>query len=154
MSMRVDAASCGRDSRAQPVRRDARARRRSPRRRVACGAGRPRAPPALFKGRATITGNMDVRRDGEATLAWRRSRRSPAGSSGSASVPIRAATTRCASRASCRATRRASSSARRHADSHPSARPRPRRPTRRRAILGSSRVETWGDRWQRRASAS
>src|SRR5690348_3142318 len=29
----------------------------------------PRAP--LFKSRATVTGNMDVRRDGETTLAWR-----------------------------------------------------------------------------------
>src|SRR5690348_18130382 len=36
---------------------------------TASAAPAPRAP--LFKSRATITGNMDVRRDGDVTLAWR-----------------------------------------------------------------------------------
>src|SRR6185437_15791337 len=31
----------------------------------------PAPRPQLFRSRATITGNMDVRREGESTLAWR-----------------------------------------------------------------------------------
>ena len=113
----------------------------------------PRLP--LFKGRATITGNMDVRRDGDATLAWRAEPKVTAwelriserpdprgdyvlresgelpGAATSVEVPIGEAPVRV----------------------HLLGRDRGGRLVRRAIVSGLTR-ETWGDRWQRRASAS
>ncbi|MGN6798893.1 MAG: hypothetical protein ACTHKS_12180 [Gaiellaceae bacterium] len=113
----------------------------------------PRSP--LFKGRATITGNMDVRRDGDATLAWRAEPKVTAwelriserpdprgdyelresgelpGTATSVEVPIGETPLRV----------------------HLLGRDRSGRLVRRTILSGLTR-ETWGDRWQRRASAS
>jgi hypothetical protein len=113
----------------------------------------PRAP--LFRSRATITGNMDVRRDGDATLAWRaepkvavwelriserpdprgdyevREQGELPGESTSVDLPLGDAPLRV----------------------HLLGRDRSGRLVRR-AILSGLTRETWGDRWQRRASAS
>jgi hypothetical protein len=113
----------------------------------------PRAP--LLKSRATITGNMDVRRDGDTTLAWRREpkvtsweiriseRHDPRGDyelreSGelpgdatSVDVPIGESPIRI----------------------HLLGRDRGGRLVRRTIVSGLTR-ETWGERWQRRATAS
>ena len=113
----------------------------------------PRAP--LFKGRATVTGNMDVRRDGATTLAWRREpkvtaweiriseRPDPrgdyemresgelAGDATSVELPIGDTPVRV----------------------HLLGRDRGGRLVRRTIVSGLTR-ETWGDRWQRRPTAS
>jgi hypothetical protein len=113
----------------------------------------PRTP--LFKSRATITGNMDVRRDGETTLAWRpepkvtswelriserpdprgdyelREAGELAGGATSVELPLGDVPLRV----------------------HLLGRDRGGRLVRRTIVSGLTR-ETWGDRWQRRASAS
>jgi hypothetical protein len=112
-----------------------------------------RAP--LLKGRATVTGNMDVRRDGDTSLAWRREpkvtsweiriseRPDPRGDyevreSGelpgdatSVDVPLGESPIRI----------------------HLLGRDRGGRLVRRTIVSGLTR-ETWGERWQRRATAS
>jgi len=113
----------------------------------------PHAP--LFKGRATVTGNMDVRRDGATTLAWRAEPKVAAwelriserpdprgdyelresselpGTATSVELPIGETPLRV----------------------HLLGRDRGGRLVRRTIVSGLTR-ETWGDRWQRRASAS
>ena len=113
----------------------------------------PRQP--LFKGRATITGNMDVRRDGDTTLSWRaepkvttweiriserpdprgdyevRESGELPGEATSVDVPIGETPLRV----------------------HLLGRDRGGRLVRRTILSGLTR-ETWDDRWQRRASAS
>ena len=113
----------------------------------------PHAP--LFKSRATITGNMDVRRDGDATLAWRAEPKVTAwelriserpdprgdyelresgelpGTATSIELPIGETPVRV----------------------HLLGRDRAGRLVRRTIVSGLTR-ETWGDRWQRRATAS
>jgi hypothetical protein len=113
----------------------------------------PRAP--LFKGRATVTGNMNVRRDGATTLAWRpepkvtaweiriserpdprgdyemRESGELAGDATSVELPIGDTPLRV----------------------HLLGRDRGGRLVRRTIVSGLTR-ETWGDRWQRRPTAS
>jgi hypothetical protein len=112
-----------------------------------------RAP--LFKSRATVTGNMDVRRDGETTLAWRpepkvtgweiriserpdprgdyelRESGELGGDATSVELPIGDTPLRV----------------------HLLGRDRGGRLVRRTIVSGLTR-ETWGERWQRRATAS
>jgi hypothetical protein len=124
-------------------------------------ASAPQAPAApaqrtpLFKSRATVTGNMDVRRDGATTLAWRsepkvttweirvserpdprgdyelRESGELAGDATSVELPIGDTPLRV----------------------HLLGRDRGGRLVRRTIVSGLTR-ETWGDRWQRRATAS
>jgi hypothetical protein len=113
------------------------------------------ARSALLKGRATITGNMDIRRDGSSTLAWRpepkvatwelriserHDPRSDYELRESGELPGEATTVEV-----------------RLGDSpvrvHLLGRDRGGRLVRRAIVSGLTR-ETWGDRWQRRASAS
>jgi hypothetical protein len=119
----------------------------------ASAAPAPRTP--LFKGRATITGNMDVRRDGEATLAWR------------AEPKVTAWELRISERPDPRGDYEVRESGELPGDAtsvelpigetpvrvHLLGRDRGGRLVRRTIVSGLTR-ETWGDRWQRRASAS
>ena len=113
----------------------------------------PRAP--LFKGRATVTGNMDVRRDGATTLAWRREPK------------VTAWEIRISERPDPRGDYELRESGELAGDSttvdlpigdtplrvHLLGRDRGGRLVRRTIVSGLTR-ETWGDRWQRRATAS
>jgi hypothetical protein len=120
---------------------------------AAPAAPAPRAP--LLKGRATITGNMDVRRDGDTSLAW------------GAEPKVTAWELRISERPDPRGDYevRESSELPGEATSievplgdvplrvHLLGRDRGGRLVRRTIVSGLTR-ETWGDRWQRRASAS
>lgn len=122
---------------------------------VASAPAVPVARAPLFKSRATITGNMDVRRDGESRLAWRsepkvatweirvserpdprgdyelREAGELPGDATSVDLPVGETPLRV----------------------HLLGRDRGGRLVRRTILSGLTR-ETWGDRWQRRASAS
>ena len=120
---------------------------------AAPAAPAPRAP--LFKGRTTVTGNMDVRRDGETTIAWR------------AEPKVTAWELRISERPDPRGDYEVRESGELPGDAtsvdvplgdvplrvHLLGRDRGGRLVRRTIISGLTR-ETWGDRWQRRASAS
>ena len=125
----------------------------------AVGSGARRSPAAprtpLFKGRATITGNMDVRRDGDATLAWR------------AEPKVTAWELRISERPDPRGDYEVRESGELPGDATSVELPLGETPLRvhllgrdrggrlvRRAIVSGLTRETWGDRWQRRASAS
>ena len=113
----------------------------------------PRSP--LFKSRATITGNMDVRRDGATTLAWR------------AEAKVTAWEIRISERPDPRGDYELRESGELPGEAtsvelpigdtplriHLLGRDRGGRLVRRTIVSGLTR-ETWGDRWQRRASAS
>ena len=114
------------------------------------------APPApLLKSRATITGNMDVRRDGETSLAWR------------AEPKVTAWELRISERPDPRGDYEVRESGELPGEAtsvelpigdvplriHLLGRDRGGRLVRRTIVSGLTR-ETWGDRWQRRASAS
>ena len=113
----------------------------------------PRQP--LFKGRATITGNMDVRRDGDTSLAWR------------AEPKVTAWELRISERPDPRGDYEVRESGELPGEAtsvevplgdvplrvHLLGRDRSGRLVRRTIVSGLTR-ETWGDRWQRRASAS
>ena len=118
----------------------------------------PVAPPArtpLRKGRATITGNMDVRRDGDAKLAWR------------LEPKVTAWELRISERPDPRGDYVVTEAGELPGDTtsielplgdtplrvHLLGRDRGGRLVRRTIVSGLTR-ETWGDRWQRRASAS
>ncbi len=115
-----------------------------------------RAPrPVLLRGRATITGNMDVRRDGEGTLAWR------------SEPKVAAWELRISERLDPRGDYEVRESGELPGDAtsvelplgdyplrvHLLGRDRGGRLVRRAIVSGLTR-ETWGERWQRRASAS
>lgn len=113
----------------------------------------PRAP--LFKSRATITGNMDIRRDGAATLAWR------------AESKVTGWEIRISERPDPRGDYEVLESGELPGDATSVDLPIGDTPLRvhllgrdrggrlvRRAILSGITRETWSDRWQRRASAS
>lgn len=116
-------------------------------------AAAPRPP--LLKTRATITGNMDVRRDGEATLTWR------------AEPKVTAWELRISERLDPRGDYKVCESGELPGDAtsvelpigdtpvrvHLLGRDRAGRLVRRTIVSGLTR-ETWGDRWQRRATAS
>jgi hypothetical protein len=120
---------------------------------AAPAAPAPRAP--LFKGRATITGNMDVRRDGETSLAWR------------AEPKVTAWELRISERPDPRGDYEVRESGELPGEAtsvelpigdvplrvHLLGRDRGGRLVCRTIVSGLTR-ETWGDRWQRRASAS
>jgi hypothetical protein len=124
----------------------------------ATAAPAPVAPaprPPLLKGRATVSGNMDIRRDGATKLAWRAEPKVTAwelriserpdprgdyvlresgelpGDATSVEVPLGETPVRV----------------------HLLGRDRAGRLVRRTIVSGLTR-ETWGDRWQRRATAS
>jgi hypothetical protein len=113
----------------------------------------PRQP--LVKGRATITGNMDVRRAGETALAWR------------TEPKVTAWELRISERPDPRGDYEVRESGELPGDAtsvelplgdiplrvHLLGRDRGGRLVRRTIVSGLTR-ETWGDRWQRRASAS
>ena len=118
----------------------------------------PAAPVShspLFKSRATVSGNMDVRRDGEATLAWR------------AEPKVSAWELRISERPDPRGDYEVRESGELPGDATSVELPIGETPLRvhllgrdrggrlvRRTILSGLTRETWGDRWQRRASAS
>jgi hypothetical protein len=118
----------------------------------------PAAPASrspLFKSRATITGNMDVRRDGETTLAWR------------GEPKVTAWEIRISERPDPRGDYEVRESGELPGDATRVELPIGETPVRvhllgrdrggrlvRRAILSGLTRETWGDRWQRRATAS
>jgi len=112
-----------------------------------------RAP--LFKGRATVSGNMDVRRNGETTLAWR------------SEPKVTAWELRISERPDPRGDYELRESGELPGDATSVELPLGETPLRvhllgrdrggrlvRRTILSGLTRETWGDRWQRRASAS
>jgi hypothetical protein len=113
----------------------------------------PRAP--LLKNRATITGNMDVRRDGESALTWREEPK------------VTAWEIRISERPDPRGDYEVRESGELPGDAtrvdvplgdtplrvHLLGRDRGGRLVRRTIVSGLTR-ETWDDRWQRRASAS
>ena len=126
---------------------------RANRRRRQPVAGAPPAP--LLKSRATITGNMDVRRDGEATLVWRREPK------------VASWEVRISERPDPRGDYEVRESGELPGEATSVELPLGDSPLRvhllgrdrggrlvRRAIVSGLTRETWGERWQRRASAS
>jgi len=115
----------------------------------------PAPRPPLFRSRATITGNMDVRRDGESALAWR------------AEPKVTAWEIRISERPDPRGDYELREAGELPGDAtsvelplgetplrvHLLGRDRGGRLVRRTIVSGLTR-ETWGDRWQRRGSAS
>jgi hypothetical protein len=115
----------------------------------------PAPRPPLFKSRATITGNMDVRRHGETTLVWR------------AEPKVTSWELRISERPDPRGDYEVRESGELPGDAtsvelpvgdaplrvHLLGRDRSGRLVRRTIVSGLTR-ETWGDRWQRRATAS
>jgi hypothetical protein len=115
----------------------------------------PAPRPQLFRSRATITGNMDVRREGESTLAWR------------GEAKVTAWEIRISERPDPRGDYELREAGELPGDAtsvelplgetplrvHLLGRDRGGRLVRRTIVSGLTR-ETWGDRWQRRASAS
>ena len=110
---------------------------------------------ALLKTRTTITGNMDVRRDGAATLAWR------------AEPKVAAWELRISERPDPRGDHEVRESGELPGEATSVELPLGDAPLRvhllgrdrggrlvRRTILSGLTRETWGERWQRRASAS
>jgi hypothetical protein len=118
-------------------------------------AAAPPRPPALLKGRATITGNMDVRRGEAMMLTW------------SHEAKVAAWEVRISERPDPRGDYEVRETGELPGDAtsmevplgetplrvHLLGRDRGGRPIRR-AILSGLSQETWGDRWQRRGSAS
>jgi hypothetical protein len=115
----------------------------------------PAPRPPLFKGRATISGNMDVRRDGDATLAWHKE------------AKVTAWELRISERPDPRGDYEVRESGELPGEATSVELPLGETPLRihllgrdrggrlvRRAIVSGLTRETWGDRWQRRASAS
>lgn len=113
----------------------------------------PRSP--LLKGRATVTGNMDVRRHGETTLAWR------------PEPKVTGWEVRISERPDPRGDYQVRESGELPGDATSVELPIGDTPVRvhllgrdrggrlvRRAIVSGLTRETWSDRWQRRATAS
>ena len=122
---------------------------------VPAAAPTPVPRPALLRTRATITGNMDVRRDGETTLSWR------------AEPKVTTWEIRISERPDPRGDYEVRESGELPGDATSVELPLGDTPLRvhllgrdrggrlvRRAILSGLTRETWADRWQRRASAS
>jgi hypothetical protein len=118
-------------------------------------AAAPPRPPALLKGRATITGNMDVRRGEATTLTW------------SHEAKVAAWEVRISERPDPRGDYEVRETGELPGDATSMELPLAETPLRvhllgrdrggrlvRRAIVSGLSQETWGDRWLRRGSAS